>query len=209
MPGEFVPPGFYSWTKTWLVRFRDVHLVIWKLEEEPIRVEDLPAYAFDSGAEHARVAQLLERYNQEGDISPSLDAEFAALARERAARHPLRTYLWVPFQRVLTMWFTPRVEMLPFSGRPWPPAEKWKQDPADFLASLGFGLLNVFYFGLALGGAWRIRRIPAMALLAAFVLLRTAYLTGIESPEPRYILPCFPAILALAAQTWSKAPAEG
>jgi 4-amino-4-deoxy-L-arabinose transferase-like glycosyltransferase len=208
MPGEFVPRGFYSWTKTWLVRFRDVHLVLWKLEEEPIRVEDLPASAFDSEAEHARVARLLERYTQEGDISPALDAEFAALARQRAAGHPLRTYLWIPFQRVLTMWFTPRVELLPFSGRPWPPSEKWKQDSADFLASLGFGLLNIFYFGLALGGAWRCRRSPGMALLVAFVLLRSVYLTGIETPEPRYVLPCFPAILALAAQMWWRTPGE-
>jgi len=41
-------------------------------------------------------------------------------------------------------------------------------------------------------------------LLASFVLLRTAFLTTVETPEPRYILVCFPAIIALAAQIFAR-----
>jgi len=37
-----------SWEKTWLYRFRDVYLVPWKLNEEPIEVDEVPARAFDS-----------------------------------------------------------------------------------------------------------------------------------------------------------------
>jgi hypothetical protein len=41
---------------------------------------------------------------------------------------------------------------------------------------------------------------PALAMMISFVVLRTAFLTTIETPEPRYVLVCFPIVLALAAQ---------
>jgi hypothetical protein len=40
-------------------------------------------------------------------------------------------------------------------------------------------------------------------LLATFVLLRTAFLTTLETPEPRYVLVCYPALMALAAQVFA------
>lgn len=211
LPGEDVPRGFNAWTKTWLVRFRDVYLVPWKLGEEPIRMEDLPASAFDSPEERARVEALLEQYNNQLALTPALDGEFARLARERARRHPLRTYLWIPVARVATLWFTPRIELLPYSGHVWPLAEAWEEDRTDLLVTLGFTLLNFVYVGLAMAGAWRGRCHPAVALLVAFLLVRTAFLTQIETPEPRYVVSCFPAILALAAQIWQskRGAAEG
>jgi len=202
--GEFVPRGFYVWTNTWLVRFRDVYLTAWKLEDEPISIEALPAAAFDSAEERARVAALLERYNDALSVSPEVDHEFAQIARERTARHPLRTYLWIPLGRMATLWFTPRIELLPYSGRLWPPGRRWEDDPVDFSVTLAFGLLNFLYVGLALAGAWRWRNRPAVALLAAFILVRTLYLTQVETPEPRYVVECFPAVLALAALAWVK-----
>lgn len=202
LPGEDVPRGFYAWTKTWLVRFRDVYLVPWKLGEEPIRMEDLPASAFDSPEERARVEALLEQYNDQLALTPALDGGFAQLARERSGRHPLRTHLWIPAARVGTLWFTPRIELLPYSGHVWPLAEAWEEDRTDLLVTLGFTLLNVIYVGLAMAGAWRGRCYPAVALLVATLLVRTAFLTQMETPEPRYVLTCFPAILALAAQIW-------
>jgi hypothetical protein len=40
-----------------------------------------------------------------------------------------------------------------------------------------------------------------VALLIAFILIRTAYFARfVETPEPRYVLECYPAIIALAAQ---------
>jgi len=208
LPQEYVPRGFLAWTNTWLVRMRDVYGVFWKLEEEPIQIDDVPASAFDSPEERARVAALLERYNKELEVTPAWDAEFAALARERTSRHPLRTYVWIPLRRVATMWFTPRAEFLDVSGDPWPPAEKWREDAKDIMASAGLGLLNFVYVGLAVAGAWRCRKNPAAALLVMFVLIRTAFFTQVETPEPRYLLPCFPAVLALAAQVWTRPSAS-
>jgi hypothetical protein len=207
LPGELVPYGLMSWEKTWLYRFRDVYLVPWKLNEEEIRLDDIPARAFDTAEEKERVAMILEQYNDELTLTPDEDAAFAQLARERTARHPLRTYLWLSAARAVTMWFTPRIELLPFSGTVFPLAQAWEDDLIDQSVTAGLFLLNIAYVALALLGAarlWRRARSThaAIALLLVFILVRTAFLTTLETPEPRYVLVCFPALLALAAQVF-------
>ncbi len=204
LPGEFTPHGFFSWEKTWLWRFRDVFLVSWNLNGAEIPLQDLPASAFDSAAERERVANLLEQYNETTDVSPELDHEFAEIARERTERHPLRTYVRVPFLRALAMWFTPRVEMLPLSGKLWPVGYWWEDSPSQYCYSLGLFLAGLAYGAMALGGAWRCRGDPAAMMLVAFIVIRTAFLTTMETPEPRYVLECFPAVFALGAQLWAK-----
>src|SRR6202021_2349727 len=87
-----------------------------KVKEEEIAIDELPAYAFDSQDEKERMADLLEEYNEALTIDPPLDRGFREIARERTARHPLRTYVKVPLLRTLTLWFTPRAGWLPFSG---------------------------------------------------------------------------------------------
>src|SRR5256885_2846567 len=81
LPGELVPYGFMSWEKTWLYRFRDVYLVPWKLNDEPINVADIPDRAFDTIEERERVAAILEPYNAELTLTPIEDAAFELLAR--------------------------------------------------------------------------------------------------------------------------------
>ncbi len=208
LKGEYRPRGFEDWTATWLWRFRDVYLVPWKLNDEPIRIEDVPAAAFDSPAERVRVEKLLELYNDTTTLTPDVDRGFAQLARERTARRPLRTYFRIPILRAASMWFTPRIELMPFSGQVWPLGEAWEDDPMDFSVTLGFGLLNFVYAGLALAGGWIARCRRATAFLVAFILLRTAFMTQAETPEPRYVLECFPAVLALAAQVWTRSPSR-
>ena len=61
--GDILPTGFYSWTKTWMFRFRDAYLLTWKLPSQPIDIRGLPAYATDSPDELSRVTSLLQRYN--------------------------------------------------------------------------------------------------------------------------------------------------
>jgi hypothetical protein len=202
--GDFIPRGFYAWTGTWMVRFSEAYLVTWKLGKEPIRVGDVPADAFDSSAERARVEAMLARYNSNLQMTPVLDREFAMLARERSARHPIRVYLAIPLARTWAMWFTPRIALLPFSGNLWPPTEKWRSNRMDFSVTLGFGILNFVYLGMALIGACRFRSRPAVVFLATVVLLRTVFLTQLQTVEPRYVIVCYPLILALAALAWPR-----
>jgi len=198
--GDFIPRGFYEWTGTWMVQFEDAYLVPWKLGKAPIPIETLPGSAFDSAAERIRVEALLSRYNSDLKMTPMLDQEFGLLARERTSRRPMRTYFLIPVARAAMIWFTPRIELLPYSGKVWPLNKKWRANPADFGVTLGFGFLNCVYVGLAFLGAWRCRSHPALALLITFIAVRTALLTQLQTVEPRYVVVCIPAVLALGAQ---------
>jgi hypothetical protein len=206
LPGELIPYGFMSWEKTWLYRFRDVYLVPWKLNDEPIRISDIPSRAFDTPEERARVASILEPYNSDLTLTADEDAAFARLAKERTARNPLRTYVWLPLARAMTMWFTPRIELIPVSGTVFPLLQSWRDDKIDQGVTVGLFLLNIGYVALALLGSIHLWKAgtgvrPALAFLVLFILLRTAFLTTLETPEPRYVLMCFPALIALGAQT--------
>jgi hypothetical protein len=266
LPGEIVPRGLMAWESTWLFRVKDCYLVPWKVNEEAIDVDTIPARAFDSPPnsrtpgsatnEKQRVAAILAPYNQDLTLTPQEDDAFAQLARERTARHPMRTYLWIPAARAVVLWFSPRIELLPISGNVFPLAEMHDQDPADQAFTILLFLLNILYVALAVAGAiklWRPRERPspdwrsskapapeeisvptvaatlsaspavndalpggtnrrgarpALAFLLLFLLLRTAFLTTLETPEPRYVLVCFPILIALAAQLFADKPAS-
>jgi hypothetical protein len=200
--GDFLPTGFYAWTKTWMFRFRDAYLFTWKLPSQPIEVKNLPSYAADSPEEFSRVASLLDRYNHVRSMTRQLDSEFSELARERTKNHPIRTYVWIPIERAAAMWFTPRITLLPYSGRLWPLAESYRNNPTDFEVTLGLATLNVLYVAMSLAAAWFWRANPGVLLIVMFIIVRTAYLTQLQTCEPRYVIVCFPALLAVAAQLW-------
>jgi hypothetical protein len=204
LPGEYIPRGFISWTNTWLWRVRDVYSVAWKLNAEEIPLDNIPTRAFDSQAEKERVADLLEQYNESLTMGPELDAQFRQVARERTRRHPLRTYVTIPLLRSLTLWFSPRIELLPYSGHLLPLGDEWRDDRRDFVVTLTLVFVNAIYLTLGLAGAWLARQRPGWALLIAFILVRTAFVAYfVDTPEPRYVLECFPAVMALAAQVFA------
>ena len=103
------------------------------------------------------------------------------------------------------MWLRPRTEMLPIE------TDWWNYDDHDDETRIALGLaaINLFYLLMAMVGWLRCRRrasFTALALLATFILLRTALLGTLENPEPRYTLECFPIVLALAGIGTSRAP---
>jgi hypothetical protein len=205
MPGEFIPRGFYAWTHTWLTRYSEMDQILFQLGQSAIQIEDIPSSAFDNDAERARVAELLKSEQQTFGFSPEDDRGFAELASARTKRQPLRTYLSVPFKRGITMWFRPRVDLLPYADNLWPPSEYW--DDLDFWVSGFLGLLNIGYVALALAGFYKMRREPGILMLAAFFVVRTFFIATVHyTPEPRFVLECFPAVLALAALVWAKSP---
>ena len=203
LPSEVDPKGFMAWERTWLYRVRDNYLVPWKLNDEEIHLEDIPNGAFDTSEERQRVADVLEKYNDDLTWSADEDAVFAELARERTARHPLRTYLWIPLRRAVRIWFTPRIELLPIAGHVFPLAYQREEDPVDQEWTVLFFAVNVLYVALALWGGgkvWKCRSARcALVVLGLYVLVRTAFLTTLETPEPRYVLECFPVVIALSA----------
>jgi len=196
--GDFIPRGFFAWTQTWMVRFSDSYLVPWKLGNEPILVESLPASAFDSDSERAKAAELLARYNNDLKMPPALDREFAALAAQRTARHPFRTYVSIPLERAWITWFTPRMELLPYSAGISPVNKKDPDGEAGVAVTIGYIFLNLILLGFAIAGIWKARGHPAWLFLILFFLIRTAAVTQLQTVEPRYVIECFPVLLAFA-----------
>lgn len=203
-PGDRVPPGFYDWTQTWMVKFRDAYNVSWKLNKEAITMDAIPDYAFDSDAERAKVASMLEEYNKRVLITPALNFQFTQLARERAAQHPVRTYFEIPIERAWWIWFTPRIELLPYSGKLWPVREASHDNATEFRATLVLGFLNYVYVGMALIGAWKFRARAGIPFLLAFLVIRTAFLTQLQTVEPRYVMECIPVVLVLCSLAWAR-----
>jgi hypothetical protein len=111
--------------------------------------------------------------------------------------------------RAVTIWFTPRIELLPISGHVFPLRQMREDDPVDQEVTILFFVLNLFYVGLGVWGAawlWRSNSVgrPAVAFLVLFILIRTAFLTRLETPEPRYVLVCFPALIAMGAHVFAR-----
>jgi hypothetical protein len=198
--GDLLPTGFYAWTNTWMFRFRDAYLFTWKLPSQPIDLNDLPSYATDSPQELSRVSSLLNQYNRPPGLTRSLDLQFGELAHERAQHHPIRTHIWVPVERAASMWFTPRTTLLPISGHLLPLVASYHNNPHEFAVTLGLALVNLIYMAMALVAACLYRKNAGVLLILVFILIRTAFLTQLQTCEPRYVLECFPALLAVVSQ---------
>jgi len=193
-PGEFLPTGFNHWVRTWIADYVSVEEIYWPVSGEPVNFNALPLRAFDSREEYEQTSQIFLQYNQQLYVSEDLDPQFERLARERVARHPLRYYVGLPVLRITGMWLRPRTEMLPIDPRWW----KYTDHPAESGLAAGMAGLNLLLLAAATIG-WKRWPLGAAGIaLAGFVLLRSAFLGSLENPEPRYLLECFPVVLALA-----------
>ena len=192
---EFVPMGFNRWVKTWIADYASTEEIYWAIPGSEIDATKLPSRAFDSPRQQTETTALINDYNQELHISPALDKRFQALATKRIRAHPLRYYISLPVLRILDMWLRPRTEMLPCDTRWW----EFNDDLQWSILAVGFGVINLAYFLCALVGWMYARRLPLIALLALFVVLRSGFLGTLENPEPRYTLEMYPVVIVLAA----------
>jgi len=203
---EPVMIGFNRWVKTWTADYVSVQEIYWNVPDDAIDVTRLPNRAFDSPEQHDQTAQLFADYNRDHDMTLGLDARFAALAETRVQTSPLRYYLWLPAVRIADMWLRPRTEMFPSDPRWW----EFNDDRRWLAVSLGFGVINLFYVGMAAAGLLRTRSVLGVGLLLLFLLLRSAFLGTLENPEPRYTLECYPVVIVLASALFrGKATAGG
>lgn len=75
MPGEFVPNGYQAWLRTWVDDRKYTESMLWSLDESEIDIDELPAGAFDSPAERARVKELIDQYNDPPDEDDSASTD--------------------------------------------------------------------------------------------------------------------------------------
>jgi 4-amino-4-deoxy-L-arabinose transferase-like glycosyltransferase len=192
---ELVMNGFNRWVKTWTADYVSVQEIYWNVPGEDIDVSRLPRRAFDSEPQRRLTTDLFAEYNRDHDMSPELDARFAALAADRVHAAPLRYYVWLPAVRIVDMWLRPRTELFPSDPRWW----EFNDDPRWLAVSLAFGVVNLIYVAMASAGLWRARAFFGVGLLFLFLLLRSAFLGTLENPEPRYTLECYPVVILLAS----------
>jgi len=199
---ELVMTGFNRWVKTWMAEYVSVEEIYWNVPGDPIDLTRLPKRAFDSEQQRQQTAALVADYNHEPDndrdMTPELDARFAALAAARVKAAPLRYYVCLPAARISDMWLRPRTELLPPDPRWWEFNDEWR----PVVTVIGFGLLNLIYVGMAAAGWFRSREYFGIGLFVLFLVVRSAFLGTLENPETRYTLECYPALIILAASVF-------
>jgi muconolactone delta-isomerase len=199
-PGEFVPHGFDHWVKTWMVDYVSVEDVYWHVSGEPVNAEDLPERAFDGFPQYEKTLDLISRYNAQLYIDPQMDGEFDQIARLRVEYNPMRYTIWLPFLRTADMWLRPRTEILYVDTRWWDFSEHKKES----LFAMAWAGLNLFFLLAALRGWIQWKLGLAGVFVVSFILLRSMFLSSLENPEPRYMLECFPVVLALAGGAFTR-----
>ena len=187
--------GFNRWTKTWIADYVSVQEIYWSVPGAEVDITKLPLRAFDSPQQRESTSAILADYNRDHDMTPELDARFAALAADRIHAAPLRYYVWLPAVRIADMWLRPRTELFPSDPRWW----EFNDDHRWLAVSLGFGLVNLLYVVMAIAGWLRAREFFGIGLFVLFLLLRSAFLGSLENPEPRYTLECYPVVIVLAS----------
>ncbi|MFZ0317640.1 MAG: glycosyltransferase family 39 protein [Candidatus Sulfotelmatobacter sp.] len=192
---EPVTTGFNLWTKTWIADYTSVQEVYWNMPGSAIDLTRLPRRAFDSTQQRQQTAQLFADYNQDHDLTPELDARFAALAAARIHAAPARYYVWLPALRIADMWLRPRTELLPSDPRWW----EFNDDRLWLSVSIAFGLINLLYVAAAVAGFVRWRAFQGLGLLLLFLCIRSLFLGTLENPESRYTLECYPVLILAAA----------
>jgi 4-amino-4-deoxy-L-arabinose transferase-like glycosyltransferase len=206
---ELVPRGFNHWVKTWIIEYTSVQEIYWNVPGDKIDPAKLPARAIENQAARDATLSAIADYNDSQDMTPQIDAQFGQLAADRIRAHPIRYYLVLPVLRIADMWLRPRTELLPPDPRWW----EFNDDLKQSVLAVGFGLLNLAYVAAAIFALLSLtRRSPGIGsariglpeirwagLLVIFVVLRSAFLGTVESPEPRYTLECYPVIIVLAS----------
>lgn len=192
-------PGFNRWTKTWIADYTSVQEVYWMVPGDAIDASQLPNRAFDSQEQERETEELFVEYNRDHDITPEIDAGFAALAVARIHAAPLLYYFWLPLLRIADMWMRPRTELLPSDPRWW----AFDDDPIWLRVGMVFGLINLAYLAAAAAGWLRSREFLGIGLFVLFLVLRSLFLGTLENPEPRYTLECYPVVILLAAALWA------
>lgn len=202
-PGEMVSYGFQRWYRTWAIDYASTQFVYWRYEECRLKIKDIPRRAFDSEEQYQKTEKLFNDYNAVLKSTPAIDDRFAKLARERIAANRLRYLLFLPVARVANMWLRPRIELFHLRSQWW----KYGEHPSETVIATLYGILNLGYITLALFGLKRALRfsgnLAGLSALVSFVGLRNLLLTTIDNSEPRYVLECFPLVIALAGVSFT------
>ena len=178
--GGFMPTGYLWWIRTWMTdeTYSNVFRPAFVPSDRSFDPRELPDDVFDSAGERAQVLRLLEDCQQSGRFTPEMSGQFRAIGNERIKRAPFRFFIWLPIRRVASVWLTG------FSTH---------NRPHRLLRIL---FVLPILIGGVLGFAFFSRNQPVARLLLLVILTRTIFLAYHYSPESRYIVEAYPAMIA-------------
>ena len=196
---ELAARGFNRWVRTWIADYASVEEIYWNVPGEKIDPDKLPSRAFDSLSQREVTLELINDYNQSGEVTRELDARFNQLAAQRIHERPVRYFVVLPTLRIADMWLRPRTELLPPDVRWW----EFNDDTKASILAVVLGLLNLAYVVTALLAlTHEARRIRYLGLLLGFVVLRSAFLGTLENPETRYTLELYPVTIVSGSEIY-------
>lgn len=147
------------------------------------------------------------------EMTPEIDAGFATLAKERVQRNRLRSYLWLPMRRGVSLWFDTHSQYYPFEGMLLPVQNLDYSRQQQFWLPL-FAGLTFLYTLLGIMGAgflWQTRELISrqwLLLVGLLVFLRIGFFATLENPEPRYVVEVFPFLSVLGGIAITRILAE-
>ncbi len=202
-PGEKEPDGFDRWMGTWIEDYSNLEDFAFHVSGEPVNFDDIPQRAFADAEEKEHVRELIARYNDQLDVLPDVDAEFARIADRHIRTHPIHYYVVVPLLKVVGIWLRPRTEMLPIDTHWW----RFSADPHDSAWAIFLMLINFAFVAFAMIGILRGPPIRYVGVFLMYLLVRTFFLWRMGMAEDRYTLECFPCLFVLGARyvaDWGK-----
>jgi 4-amino-4-deoxy-L-arabinose transferase-like glycosyltransferase len=140
--------------------------------------------------------------NQNVEMTPEIDEQFAQLARERIERSRLRYLLVLPAKRAISLWSDTHSQYYPFEGELFPLDDLDYTIHQQYWLPL-FAALTWIYTLLAAIGVWllwRVRTFEArrwVVLALLIIILRVGFFSTLENPEPRYVVEIFPFLSIL------------
>jgi len=211
MPDQFYASGYDDWVKTWATSDRYTDYAQWSLDTEKINIDGLPEAAFNSSLERDRVQKLFDLYNNPDQdenpnnnvyMSPTLDAEFGQLAKERVSENPFKFYFILPAKRAVSLWFDTHSQFYPFSGRLFPLQDLSVDNNQNILLPIFFLLILFLSIGLVAGSIiiWQYDDYRLMIVfLWLLIIPRLIFLATLSHPEPRYTVEYFPLMISASA----------
>ncbi|HEY3353153.1 MAG TPA: hypothetical protein VGQ83_07905 [Polyangia bacterium] len=118
--GAELPTGAVQWMRTWCSMAPGESLLnLWFVSGVGVNLrhpDTIKPAMFDGAVERARLLHLLDLYNHER-FSKDVDRGFARLARERARRAPVRTFVVLPAKRLVALWSAVPEHELPMTSK--------------------------------------------------------------------------------------------
>lgn len=201
---SFSENGVNRWVRTWYGSEQaKTNIAFYWFRGQHLDMETVPAIAIRNPEQALRIGALLDAAVPGQPLSANAQSEFADLARENRGAAPFDYFVGIPFDHLFQMLtnasaFPESARLLgrakPGLGRLLAPALLW-------MVVLGC-LLCCWPAPRVIGvSAWMDFRVVALVLVVTRLGLFAVLL---NYPENRYLLPCWPLLLTLAALGWSR-----